>query len=38
MKRLADIAEIALLIIMMGMCAMVLMAGQGNVPYIFGTN
>ena len=36
MKRLADIAEIALLIIMMGMCAMVLMAGQGNVPYIFG--
>ena len=36
MKRLADIFEIALLIIMLGMCAMILMAGQGNVPYIFG--
>ncbi len=36
MKRLADIAEIALLVLMLGMCAMVLMAGQGNVPYIFG--
>lgn len=36
MKRLADILEIALLVIMLGMCAVVLMAGQGNVPYIFG--
>ena len=36
MKRLADIFEIVLLIIMMGMCAVVLMAGQGKVPYIFG--
>lgn len=36
MKRLADIFEIILLIIMLGMCAVVLMAGQGNVPYIFG--
>lgn len=36
MKRLADILEIVLLVIMLGMCAVVLMAGQGNVPYIFG--
>ena len=36
MKRLADIFEIVLLVIMLGMCAVVLMAGQGNVPYIFG--
>ena len=36
MKRLADILEILLLVIMLGMCAVVLMAGQGNVPYIFG--
>ena len=36
MKRLADILEIALLIIMLGMCGMILLAGQGNVPYIFG--
>ncbi len=36
MKRLADIFEIVLLVIMMGMCAVVLMAGQGKVPYIFG--
>ena len=36
MKRLADIAEIVLLVVMMAMCAVILMAGQGNVPYIFG--
>ena len=36
MKRLADILEIVLLVVMLGMCAVVLMAGQGNVPYIFG--
>ncbi len=36
MKRLADILEIVLLVIMIGMCVVVLMAGQGNVPYIFG--
>lgn len=35
-KRLADILEIVILVIMLGMCAVILMAGQGNVPYIFG--
>ena len=36
MKRLANIFEIVLLVIMLCMCGMILMAGQGNVPYIFG--
>ncbi len=36
MKRLADIVEIALLVIMIGLCIVVLMAGNGRVPYVFG--
>ena len=36
MKRLADILEIVLLVIMIGLCIVVLMAGSGRVPYVFG--
>lgn len=34
--RIANIFEIAILIIMIALCLMVIMAGQGRVPYVFG--
>lgn len=36
MKRLANVLEIIFLVIMLLMCIVIVMAGQGNVPYIFG--
>lgn len=36
MKRLANVLEIIFLVIMLLMCGVIIMAGQGNVPYIFG--
>ena len=36
MKRVAKVFEVLFLVLMIAICAIVLMAGQGNVPYIFG--
>ena len=36
MKRLANVVEIIFLVIMLLMCAVIIMAGRGNVPFIFG--
>lgn len=36
MKRFARIAETGILVIMILLCAMVLLAGSGKMPYIFG--
>lgn len=36
MKRLLKVAEILFLVLMIGICALVFMAGSGKVPYIFG--
>ncbi len=35
-QRIANILEILFLVVMILLCVLILMAGQGNVPYIFG--
>lgn len=35
-RTIANIFEILLLIIMIGLCLMIILAGQGRVPYVFG--
>ncbi len=36
MKRLIKVLEVLFLVLMIGLCGMVFMAGNGKVPYIFG--
>lgn len=36
MKRLANVLEVLFLVVMIGLCVMVFMAGNGKVPYVFG--
>lgn len=36
LKRIVSVLEVLFLAVMIGMCAMVFMAGNGKVPYIFG--
>ena len=36
MKRLVKVLEVLFLVLMIGLCGMVFMAGNGKVPYIFG--
>lgn len=36
MKRVVKVLEVLFLVIMIGMCGIVFMAGNGKVPYIFG--
>ena len=36
MKRLANVLEVLFLVLMIGLCVIVFMAGNGKVPYVFG--